>query len=577
MLVFCEFPILIVGRIDRQLMPKTPVEPPPHLTEALRWSAAAYPTRSVSVLDRRGRLAARYSTSELIEVGTAVASRLASVGISNGAPVVVALPTSSSWLEAWLGTLFAGGRPVAISPSGALTPTEETVRRLAVLLRRLEGRHVLCSPSMRKRLEGGEDLPENLVLLTPEEIAALSPAAVDLTTSDPEETAFMQLTSGTTEESRVVCIPHRAAVHNARAIGDSVAESVGGGLEDLAAWEIASWLPLYHDMGLVGGLLSGMILGLEVQLMPPEAFLGRPRSWLAALGSKRRTVSTAPNFGYQFCVEQIDRDLAAGLDLSSWKAALVGAEMVRPETLQGFAEHFACAGFDIGAFRPCYGLAEAALAVTLDRVGGYRTAPIPGGSAGAETVCLGAPLMDTEVWAATPAGERLPDGAVGEIRVRGPGVFSGYLNDADSTRAALDGDCLLTGDLGFLQNGELYLTGRLKEILVVRGQNLMPHELEQIAEREVGGGRCRAACFTIDHATQGEQIVLLAEAPTKDTRELERMESEIRREIGATLGLPLAEFGFVAPGKLPRTTSGKVPRNRLRDEYLAGRIARLDS
>ncbi len=555
-------------------------EPPTHLIEALRWAAGQHPGRGLSLLDRRGRLTARQSTTELLGAAERSAARLSRAGVTPGAPVVVALPTGWAWLEGWLGALWAGGLPVAISPAGPLSSADENVRRLSTLLQLLRGRHLICTPAVRRLIADRPELPTDLVALTSDELAALAPAPLSSTaTADPESTAFLQLTSGTTDQSRVVMIPHRAAVHNSRAIGRSVAESAGIEVSGLADWEIVSWLPLYHDMGLVGSLLSGLMLGLEVVLMPPEAFLGRPASWLAALGSARRTVSTAPNFGYQFCVEQLAESALDGLDLSSWKAALVGAEMVRPETLEAFGERFARAGFQPSAFRPCYGLAEAALAVTLDRAGGYRTAPVPGdGAAGssAEVVCLGAPLEDTEVWAASPTREPLPEGTIGEILVRGPGVFKGYLNDPEATRETLDDGALLTGDLGFMLDGELYLTGRLKEILVVRGQNLMPHELESIAEREVGGGRCRAACFTVDHGADGEQIVLIAEAPTREPEVLDRMDRDIRRQIGSTLGLPIADLAFVAAGKLPRTTSGKVPRTRLREDYLAGRIARLE-
>jgi fatty-acyl-CoA synthase len=534
------------------------------------------------MLDRRGRLVERRTMGEVLETAVEMAARLARANVVNRTPVVVALPTSWPWLEVWFGALAIGALPVAVSPASALGSANEDLRRLAVLLSRLQGRHLVCSPQMRRRLVESSDLPVDLVALTPEELAAL-PAARMVTANEPEPStaAFLQLTSGTTGESRVVMIPHRAVLHNIVAIRHAIADPLRKEFRDPSKALTVSWLPLYHDMGLVGSLLHGMLHGIEVRLLPPSAFLGRPATWLRALDPDSYSFSAAPNFGYQFCVEKLTADDLSGIDLSDWKGALVGAEMVRLETLNEFTRHFEDVGFRPDAFRPCYGMAEAALAVTMDRaLEGPRTAPVPISTDHAgyatESVCLGPPVADTEVWVTSPTGARLPEGRIGEVRVRGPGIFVGYFRDPEATQETLDGEWLKTGDLGFMVGGELYITGRIKDILVIRGQNLMPHELERLAEGELGGGTCRAAAFAVDHGAEGEQIVLVVEAPTSESESLFRMAGAIRRDIGLTLGMPIADLVFVSAGKLPRTTSGKVLRRRVREDYLNQALTQLD-
>ncbi len=353
-------------------------------------------------------------------------------------------------------------------------------------------------------------------------------------------------------------------------------------VEEFPDAAVVSWLPLFHDMGLVGCLLTGLLHGLEIHLIPSEAFLGRPRLWLEALGHLKRSVSAAPNFGYQLCVERLGEEEIAKFDLSLWKAALIGAEMVRSETMSAFYEKFRASGFELGAFRPCYGLAEATLAVTMDdRAEGPRSRPVPA-DAGAEmgleeVISTGRPVRDTQILATSPDGSTLPDGRIGEIRVKGPGVFAGYLNDTEATAEALEDDWLCTGDLGFVQDGELYLTGRIKDVMIVHGQNLMPHEVERLAEGVTGGGGAlRAGAFTIARGAEGEEIVLVTEVATRDREQLKDMADTIRSLIGRELGLPVADVAFVRGGGIPKTTSGKVRRGSLRSSYLTGKLTKME-
>ncbi|MCB1055787.1 MAG: AMP-binding protein, partial [Acidobacteria bacterium] len=390
--------------------------------------------------------------------------------------------------------------------------------------------------------------------------------------------------------SRAVMIPHRAAVHNGRASDLAIGAPWSRPGSAFAAspfaasqWAEAmvSWLPLHHDMGLVGCLFLCLTRGLDLWLLNPTTFLARPKLWLENLGRHGRCFAPAPNFGYQLCVERLSPEDLAGLDLSSWRAAMTGAEMVRPETVRDFLELTAGTGFRPEAFRPCYGLAEGTLAVTFDAKGqGLRTLPLPAGADSglglAEVACVGEPVTDTEVRIAAPDGSSLAPGKIGEVQVRGPSVFAGYYNDREATADTLVDGWLHTGDLGFLEGGELYLTGRTKDVLILHGHNLMPHELEWLAESAVGGGGAqRCGAFSIARGAAGEEPIVVLEVERADSETLAAIEHDVRQRIGRALSLPLADVVFVRRGKIPKTTSGKVQRRQLRQLYLDGELERL--
>jgi fatty-acyl-CoA synthase len=375
-------------------------------------------------------------------------------------------------------------------------------------------------------------------------------------------------------------IPHRAAVHNPAAIVDAMEAPFD---TPMSAWNATgvSWLPLYHDMGLVGSLLVSVLSGIDLWLLSPRTFLGRPATWLRSLGEFACTLAPAPNFAYQTCVERVRPAELDGTSLARWRCAMIGAEMIRPETTAAFAQAFAASGFPPESFRPCYGLAEATLAVTFDRRGeGVRTRTPPGDGSGAAApstvACVGAPVRDTEVRIRAPDGTWLAEGGTGEVCVRGPSVFAGYHGDPEATAECLLRDgWLRTGDLGFLDAGELWLTGRTKDLIIVNGQNVMPHEIEWLAESAVGGGgSTRSGAFALAGA-DGERAVLVVEVVEGGGADLPALAHEIRVRVGRALAVPLADLLFVRRGRIPKTTSGKVQRNELRRLYLAGAIERL--
>jgi len=532
--------------------------PPDSVPDLLARAAKSFPERGVQVLDARGKKATRHTFVELLERARLSARRWQGLGLRRGDPVLVALPTSWEWLDAWLGAMLLGARPVAHAPPAGLGGGDAYLTRIRGLRERFDTRWAIVPPATRAELG---DLPG----IVDPTMLANAPEA-DPGTPPTDGIAFLQLTSGSTGWPRAVMIPHAGAVHNPRAIDVAVGAPRGAPAHEWAD-SVVSWLPLFHDMGLVGCFLFALYGGFEFRVMPPTAFLARPHLWLEQLSAAGKALSPAPNFGYQYCVERVAQELQ--LDLSGWSAAMTGAEMIRPETTGAFEERFGSAGFDPTAFRPCYGLAEGTLAVTFDQRGkGVRTHRPAGGDR--DFVSVGAPLIDTEIRIDADAG------AIGAVLARGPGIFAGYQNNAEATRTTLRDGWLHTGDLGYMHDGELYITGRTKDLIIVRGHNLMPHEIEWAAESVTGGGgACRAAAFAVERGAQGEVAVLVVEVDERDPDARAELGRAIRQRIGRSLGLTLADLQFVRRGRIPRTTSGKVRRQELRQRFIDGQLEPL--
>ncbi|RLE27784.1 MAG: hypothetical protein DRJ65_01810 [Acidobacteria bacterium] len=551
---------------------------PTTIPAALERAAIDFPHRGIGIFDGRGRQVERRTYAQFWENAKEVGARIATLGIEPREPVIIALPTSWEWLLAWWGVLLAGGWPVAASGAGAIAAAEAQFDKVDAIMKTLRCRRIISSEGFRQQaLDHGNQWANDRVL-TVREILDLTPQpGFQPSMGHPEETAFLQLTSGSTGLPRAVMISHLGAMHNAVASSIVIGTPQGAPAHQWAQ-SMVSWLPLYHDMGLIGCLMLSIATGLDVWMLRPPTFLARPKLWLQQLGSRGKTFTPSPNFGYQLALERIRPGQLDGLDLSKWKAALTGAEMIRPETVKAFCEAFEPHGFDPRAFRPCYGLAEATLAVTCDTRGeGVRTLPKPEGADSgyglAEIVSNGGPIDATEVVIRALNGRKLPENCVGEVCVKGPGVFNGYFLDETATAGALVDGWLQTGDLGFLADSELYLTGRTKDVLIVHGQNLMPDELEQLADGVTGGGGLmRSAAFSVAAGAQGESVVLVVETSQTDSPSLQGLEQEIRSQIGRQIGLPLADVVFVKRGRIPRTSSGKVQRSEIRQIYIDGAL-----
>ncbi len=390
--------------------------------------------RGVRVYDRRGRPRERHSWAEVCRRSRATGAGFLAAGCEPGGHVFLQLPNSFELIEGFLGAVAVGLTPCCLAPPRALGGLDAFRERMRHLLGAFPNSLLVAQPDIGDAA-GTPFIPPP----DPEH-----EGAIEVRTPDPESLAFIQLTSGSTLLPKAVRITHRALVANSAGI---CASGRGSGADTFL-----SWLPLYHDMGLVGSLFCALYLTSDLHLMQPESFLASPRTWLRAISElPGPTASMAPNFAYQTCVQKIPAEAVAELDLSRWRNAGCGAERVRAATLDAFAERFAPAGFRKESFVPCYGLAEATLAVTYGH--GERIPPVDDGN-----VSCGRPIAETEIAIRDRDGKPLGEGEQGEVTVRSPSLCSGYAGGFHPSPIR-DG-WLYTGDRGYLRQGELYITGR---------------------------------------------------------------------------------------------------------------------
>lgn len=532
--------------------------------------------------DRSGRRFDRRTYPELLQWVESYCGRWRASGLAPGDRVLLCLNTSWDFIGAWLGAICIGAYPAAIAPAvGGLKGSNHFADRLEMFRDVIGASRLLISERMAEDLK--KSYPDSLgaIALTIEELSKAEKADRSFEVADPDNLAFLQFTSGSTGTPRAVQISHMMAIRNALNINEGSVFKTGERIDESDALNTA-WLPMHHDMGLIGCLMFSLCCGLELSLMNPATFLARPLRYLET-ASERSSILSGPNFGFQFCVDRLSREDLQGLDLSRVGAALTGSEMIRPETMSAFCDLVSGTGFTMEQIQPCYGMAEATLAVTFDRKQeGIRTHPIPQVSEysleNQEVVCVGVPVPDTEIIIAGPDGNPLQENELGEVQVRGPSVFTGYYENEESSRLALREEWLKTGDIGFIADRELYIAGRSKEILVIRGENVMPHEIEWLAEEARGESASaeRTAAFSVSREHSGEEIALVVETHLTEKPDLQRLEHSIRSRVGRGLSLPIADLLFVRRGAIPRTSSGKIQRGKIKQQFLEGAIEKLD-
>lgn len=489
----------------------------------------------------------------LLDRASHVAQHLLSHGLERGGRVVVMLPTGEDWLAGFFGTLLAGGVAVPVGPNlsfGGMDRYAETVR---AILDDAGARFLVGSKAI-------EPYVPALGAIDFVRVDALdgSPAFHHLPSASGHDNAVIQYTSGTTGRPKGVVLSHRALLANAWMIGDRSGMSP----RDVGV----SWLPLFHDMGLVGALLTALSWHYPLLLMPVESFLLQPRRWIQWIGRQRATMSVAPNFAYQLVLDRVaDRHLE-GLDLSAWRHAFNGAEAVRPATLRGFEKRFGPLGFDGAAFQPVYGMAENSLAATFPKRGSrWMASPI----GGVELVSVGTPLSGVSVSVVDEHRRVVEKGTTGHILIKSPSLMEGYFRNEEATRAVLDDGWLRTGDLGFVQGDELFVTGRAKELIIKRGRNYPPDDFERIAI-DTGKGRVlRAAAFGAPNERAGtEDLVVVLETRAMTAHDRDLLTREVTGAINGELGIGPDVTVVVPPHTIERTTSGKLRRAALRSKYL---------
>ncbi len=518
-----------------------PLEPRRHATLQSALENAARSRWGLSFLDYQEN-ETPLSFAELYDRAQRAAGGLREMGIAPGDRVAIVLPTGPDFMDAFFGTVLAGAIPVPLYPPVRLGRMDEFHRRTARSIQ-ISGARLVLSDARISRLLGVA-VSQARPPLGLQRIRYGRPLAAR---SRPDDLLLIQFSSGTTVDPKPVSLTHANVLANAAAIESIIPrDDAQGGV---------SWLPLYHDMGLIGCLLLAVVRPGPMTFIPPELFLARPAIWLRAISRKRATISVAPNFAYGLCVRRVRDSEMEGVDLSSWRFAMNGAEPVAPAVLRRFSERFARNGFDSRALMPVYGLAEAALAVSFTPAGrGPRTL-----SAGTrELVSVGAPLPGVQI-----------DVRDGRIFVRGPSVMKGYYANPEATRSTLIDGWLDTGDLGFVQDGELFVTGRAKDLVILRGKNYAPQEFEDALDG-VDGVRPGCAAAIGFPTAEGEELVLLVE--TDGPADVDRIRSRVLEQTGVRPW----EIHLLTPGTLPRTSSGKLRRGEALRQLQAGELRAPD-
>ncbi|MFK7992119.1 MAG: fatty acyl-AMP ligase [Sandaracinaceae bacterium] len=495
------------------------------------------------------------------------AAFLGAAGVRPGDRVALLLPENHEFVLTFLGASVGGFVPVPMYPQATFKAIDAYVDILAHIVEAADVRALVAMEMNREVVEKLAARPEmdGRVVLFSESAFDGDPPPFERPHVNPDDLCFLQFTSGSTNKPKGVQVSHRNLVANATAfLGPA---GLNRTPEDVGV----SWLPLFHDMGLIGFVLGTLIVDLPVVLMPTAHFARMPRKWLELISKHRGTITYAPNFAYQLVTKRVrDKDLAS-LDLSSLRVAGCGAEPIRAKTLQAFAERFSAAGFDEKALLPSYGMAESCLAVTfhprdaamrVDRIDPVAMRDgIAKPSAGAdalEVVGCGVPFPEHELDVVDDAGGSLPERRVGEVIIRGPSVTSGYFRNEEATAGAIRDGWLHTGDLGYTVGGELYVCGRIKDLIIINGANHYPQDLEW-AVGELDGVRRGNVCAFSVVRDGTEQLIMMAEANRADA---ERLRQEIARTIFAEFGLQVAEVVISPVGTLPKTSSGKHQRRK---------------
>lgn len=572
-----------------------PLEPqfrPVTLMEVLRHRARQQPDAvGYTFLPNGEEKAVTLTYDELDRQARAIAAMLKTRGAA-GQPVLLMFPTGLDYVAAFFGCLYAGSTAVGVYPPRP----NRSLERFAVIARDSRVRVVLTIPALRSRVRplGKEIGLGDLEWITTDRIDKSLSEEWQMPALDGDALALLQYTSGSTARPNGTMVSHANILHNSRII----CEAFGHTKESV----VVGWLPMTHDMGLIGNMLQPLYVGCPYIFMSPEDFLVRPVRWLQAISRYRATTSGAPNFAYDLCIHKIKPEQTEGLDLTSWDLAYNGAEPVRPQTMEQFATAFAACGFRREAFYPCYGLAEATLMVTggskaappVERVVSAegleqkRAVPANGTSEKARTIIgCGHVWLNQEVIIVDP-DTCLPcaEGDIGEIWVAGPSVTQGYWNQSHQTGEVFEGRLedsgegpyLRTGDLGFLHEAELFITGRLKDLIIIGGANHFPVDIEMTVEACHAAIRPNCVAAIAVDVDGAERLAVVAEihrhylTGDKADGSAEEILAAVKRAVAEKHDLSTHAVCLIKQYSMPKTSSGKIQRHLCRKQYLAGEL-----
>jgi 1-acyl-sn-glycerol-3-phosphate acyltransferase len=523
------------------------------------------------------------SYAKLDRESRAVAAGLIARGLGQGDRVAIMLPTEAAFFAAFFGVLYAGGVPVPVYPPFRRAQVEDHLRRQAAILRNAGASLLIIGSEIRNVGQLMLGLAEDLRHVeTVKELSRVGATGEPLP-AGPDTIALIQYTSGSTGDPKGVALTHANLLANIRAMGEAA---------DASSSDVfVSWLPLYHDMGLIGAWLGALHYGVPTVIMPPLAFLADPGRWLRAIDRHRATLSAAPNFAYELCCKSVHDEDIEGLDLSSLRMLMNGAEPVSPATIARFAARFAKFGFSPKAMAPVYGLAENCVGLTfppvgrgpivdrversaLSRKGQARTAQ-PGDATALEFVACGRPIAGHEIRIVDDAGVELSERTEGRLQFKGPSATRGYFRNDEKTKALFDGEWLESGDRAYIAGGDVFITGRIKDIIIKAGRNIYPQELEEL----VGGLEgVRKGCVAAFPSTVGgagtERIVLLVETRLTAPDKIEALRNRIVDAATTQLDMAPDEVVLAPPGTVPKTSSGKLRRSAARSLYESGSLSK---
>ncbi len=551
------------------------------LVAVLDWHVRAHPDRPHARLHDEHGEGEVLTYAGLRKGADRIAGGLLERGLEPGGTVGIMLPTGRDYLETFFGALIAGGVPVPIYPPARPSQIEEHLRRHARILENAGARILVTVPEakplawlLKSHVEGMRSVA------TVTELAAGS-ANPPLPRAKPGDVAFLQYTSGSTGSPKGVILTHANLLANIRTMGQAARVRPTDVL--------VSWLPLYHDMGLIGAWLGSLYHGMPLVLMSPLAFLSRPARWLRALDRYRGTMTAAPNFAFELCLRKIAEAEVEGLDLSSVRLIFNGAEPVSSDTLRRFIARFSRHGLRPEALAPVYGLAECSVGLTFPPLGrpprsdrvrrgalareGRALEASPQESDAVEFVSCGIPLPGHQVRVVDGTRRELGERSQGRLQFKGPSATSGYFRNPEATRRLREGDWLESGDLAYVADGEVFVTGRVKDVIIRAGRNLYPQELEEAVGNLPGVRRgCVAVFGSSDPRSGTERLVVLAETRLEVASELERLRGRIQEIATDLTGDPPDEVVLAPPHTVLKTSSGKIRRAACRELYERGRV-----
>ena len=546
------------------------------LGDALDYAARG--KRGLNFHDPRGNLARAYPYSEMRNDALAMARRMIAYGLKPHDRVALIAETGPEFAALFFGCIYAGAWPVPLPLPTSFGGRESYIDQLAVQMKSADPA-LLLHPGELGAMASDAATQAGTIAMDWETFATRTQSSADLPTARPQDIAYLQYSSGSTRFPHGVAVTHHALLNNLSAHSH--------GMDLQPEDRCVSWLPWYHDMGLVGCLLSPVANQVSTDYLKTEDFARRPLAWLDLISrNKGTTLSYSPTFGYDICSRRISSQShpADRFDLSRWRVAGNGADMIRPDVMQAFVDAFGAAGFKASAFLPSYGLAEATLAVSIMPPGeGIVVELVEETELSGDTaeygrprryraiVNCGKPVKDMAVEVRDDDGGVVSERAIGKVWASGPSIMEGYFRDDVSTAACMKDGWLDTGDMGYMSDGYIYIVGRAKDMIIINGKNHWPQDIEWAVEQLPGFKSGDIAAFAVTTPGGEETPAVLVQCRTTDEAERTKLRDVIRDKVRSITGMNCV-IELVPPRTLPRTSSGKLSRAKARNQYLSGEI-----